>query len=147
MNKKSILLVDDETVIASALSRELENECLDFDIHVANSGEEAMEQVNTLGFDLVVTDRFIPGLDDFQVLKAVKDKDPQAMVIIFTGSVNLQSSIDALRLGADDFVQKPCDTEELLSRIFNCFVNQDLQRKVRLDETIAGLQLVQQQKT
>lgn len=136
MYKKSILLVDDEIVILDSLSRELKTEPLNLEIHVANSGEEAIERINTLSFDLVVTDLFMPGLDGFQVLKAVKRKDPQAMVIILTGYADLKSSIDALRLGADDFLQKPCDIDELLYRISNCFAKQDLQRKVQLYETI-----------
>ena len=86
---------------------------------------------------ITVTDLFMPpGLDGFQVLKAAKRKDPQTMVIILTGYADLRSSVDALRLGADDFLQKPCDVDELLFRISNCFSKQDLQRKVQLYETI-----------
>jgi DNA-binding NtrC family response regulator len=136
MHKKSILLVDDEIVILDSLSRELKSEPLNLEIHVANSGEEAIKRINSLSFDLVVTDLFMPGLDGFQVLKAVKRKDPQSMVIILTGYADLKTSIDALRLGADDFLQKPCDIDELLYRISNCFAKQDLQRKVQLYETI-----------
>ncbi|NCC62447.1 MAG: response regulator [Verrucomicrobiae bacterium] len=136
MKQKSILLVDDEVVILNSLSRELNVTHPNFEVHVANSGKEAIDRINSQTFDLVVTDLFMPGVDGFQVLKSVKLKDPQTMVIILTGYADLQSSIDALRLGADDFLQKPCDIDELLYRISNCFVKQDLQRKVQFYETI-----------
>ncbi len=52
------------------------------------------------------------------------------MVLIMTGNADLNAAVDALRLGADDFLQKPCDTDELLWRMSNCFANQELHRKV-----------------
>jgi len=58
------------------------------------------------------------------------------MVVILTGYADLDSAIDALRLGADDFLQKPCDIDELLCRISNCFVKQELQRQVAFYEKI-----------
>nr|WP_321469158.1 response regulator [uncultured Desulfobulbus sp.] len=136
MKIKSILLVDDESVILDSLSRELKVAHPTFDIHVANSGAEAIDQINAQNLDLVVTDLLMPGLDGFQVLKAVKDKDPQTCVIILTGYADMESSIDALRLGADDFLQKPCDVDELLYRISNCFNKQNLQNRVQFYETI-----------
>ena len=136
MQRKSILLVDDEAVIVDSLCRELKSDNLNLSIAEAGSGEEALMLIQDRAFDLVVTDLRMPGVDGFQVLKDAKQKDPLTKVIILTGYADLQSSIDALRLGADDFLQKPCDVEELLYRIGNCFARQDLERKVRVYETI-----------
>ena len=136
MQRKSILLVDDEAVIVESLSRELKSDNLNLSIAGAGGGEEAVQQLQRHAFDLVVTDLLMPGVDGFQVLKAAKRKDQFTKVIILTGYADLQSSIDALRLGADDFLQKPCDTDELLYRIANCCAKQDLERKVRLYESI-----------
>jgi hypothetical protein len=72
----------------------------------------------------------MPGLDGFQVVKAAKKKNLQTMVIILTGYGAVESAIDALRLGADDFLQKPCDTQELLYRMSNCFMKQEMLRKI-----------------
>ncbi|MDD2462637.1 MAG: response regulator [Desulfobulbus sp.] len=134
--KKSILLVDDETTILAALSRDLLDEQLNFNVDTVNSGEEAINRINASNYDLIITDLIMPGLDGFQVLKAAKRKDPMTMVIILTGYGDLRSTIDALRLNADDFLEKPCDTDELLFRISNCFTKQNLHRKVQLYETI-----------
>jgi DNA-binding response OmpR family regulator len=132
MTMKSLLIVDDEPIILNSLSRELSSDALGVDL--AACGEEAIVKINYLCFDLVVTDLLMPGLDGFQVLKAAKQKDAQTMVIILTGNGDLASAIDALRLGADDFLQKPCDTDELLYRISNCFMKQELLRKIALYE-------------
>ncbi len=103
---------------------------------VATDGAKAIATLNTYYFDLVITDLLMPETDGFQVLKATKQKDAQTMVIILTGGAELESAIDALRLGADDFLQKPCSTGELLYRMSNCFAKQDLQRNAALYEKI-----------
>jgi DNA-binding NtrC family response regulator len=134
--RKSILLVDDEPVILQSLSRDLTSDEHPFDVAIAASGEEAIAQINAGCFDLVLTDLMMPGIDGFQVLKACKEKDAQIQVIIFTGYADLDSAVEALRMGADDFLQKPCDSDELLYRISNCFAKQDLQKKVAWYETM-----------
>ena len=135
MKRKSILLVDDEPVILASLRRELASDNLAFVVTLASSGEEAIAKINDDCFDLVVTDLLMSGLDGLHVLKAAKQKDAQTMVIILTGYGDMKVTIDALRLGVDDFLQKPCDADELLYRMSNCFVKQDLQRKVNMYES------------
>ena len=134
MKQKSLLLVDDERIILESLSRELTTSDPGIRVTLANTGEEAISKINAENFDLIVTDLLMPVLDGFQVLKTAKNKGAQTMVIILTGYGDMDSAIDALRLGADDFLLKPCDPEELLYRMSNCFVKQDLQREVSLYE-------------
>ncbi|MBM9537667.1 response regulator [Desulfobulbus alkaliphilus] len=131
---RKILLVDDEPLILESLSRELTEDNLE--VNRATNGEEAITAIEATCFDLVVTDLVMPGVDGFQVLKAAKQRDARTMVIILTGYGNMESAVDALRLGADDFLQKPCEIEELRYRMANCFVKQDLERKVAFYETI-----------
>lgn len=132
MKRKSLLIVDDEQIILDSLARELTSARLE--VSTAASGEEAIARINTGLFDLVTTDLLMPGLDGFEVLKAAKQRSLQTIVIILTGNGAMESAIDALRLGADDFLQKPCDTDELLYRISNGFVKQELLRKIALYE-------------
>jgi DNA-binding NtrC family response regulator len=132
MKRKSLLIVDDEQIILDSLARELTSARLE--VSTAASGEEAVARINTGLFDLVTTDLLMPGLDGFEVLKAAKQRSLQTIVIILTGNGAMESAIDALRLGADDFLQKPCDTDELLYRISNGFVKQELLRKIALYE-------------
>ncbi len=134
MDPKSILLVDDEQIILDSLFNELDGS--DFKVTLAASGEEGIAKINEGSFDLVVSDLSMPGFDGFQVLKAAKRRNLQTMTIILTGYADLQASVDALRLGADDFLQKPCDVDELLYRMSNCFVKLDMQRKIAFYEKI-----------
>lgn len=136
MKKKTILLVDDEQLILDSLSRELTSAPLSFEVNLATNGEEAVGIIADRAPDLVITDLRMPGLDGYQVLKAAKRKDPHTMVIILTGYADMQSAIDALRLGADEYLQKPCDPDELLYRVSSCSSKQDLQRKVAMYENI-----------
>lgn len=136
IKKKTILLVDDEQLILDSLSRELTSAPLSFEVSLATNGEEAVGMIADRAPDLVITDLRMPGLDGYQVLKAAKRKDPHTMVLILTGYADMQSAIDALRLGADEYLQKPCDPDELLYRVSNCSSKQDLQRKVAMYENI-----------
>jgi CheY-like chemotaxis protein len=132
MKRKSLLVVDDEPIILNSLARELA--IADLEVTTAASGEEAVARIDTGLFDLVMTDLLMQGLDGFQVLQAAKRKSRQTIVIILTGNGDMESAVDALRLGADDFLQKPCDTDELLYRISNGFVKQELLRKIAVYE-------------
>jgi DNA-binding response OmpR family regulator len=134
MRTKKVLLVDDEPLILESTARELAED--DFNVSRAANGAEAIAAMSATSFDLVVTDLVMPMADGFQVLKAAKQRDARTMVIILTGYGNMESAVDALRLGADDFLQKPCEMDELRYRMANCFVKQDLERKVAFYETI-----------
>lgn len=129
---KSLLVVDDEPIIRNSLARDLTIAGLT--VTTAADGEEAVVLINGNPFDIVVTDLMMPGLNGLQVLEAAKQRSLRIIVVILTGNGVMESAIDALRLGADDFLQKPCDTDELLYRISTCFVKQDMQRKIAMYE-------------
>lgn len=135
MIDKHILLVDDEQFILDTLARDLQDES--FAMSLASGGEQALSKISKHRFDLVITDILMQDIDGFQVLKAVKKKNIRTPVIMFTGYADTSLVIDALRLGADDFLQKPCDSEELLFRIENCFSRKNM------DDTVdAGKALI-----
>lgn len=128
MKGKSILVVDDERTILDCLSRDLRSAGLE--VTTATDGEEAIAKINSSYFDMVTTDLLMPVRDGFQVVKAAKQMDPQTMVIVLTGNETVEAAVNAFHLGADDFVQKPCDSDELLCRISNCFEKQELLKKI-----------------
>ncbi len=127
MTGKSILLVDDEKLIRNSFARELRAE--GFTVITAAGGSEAIGEVERTSYDLVVTDLMMPGVDGFGVLKAVKRQAPRTCVIILTGYGDTESANDALCLGADDFILKPCEINDLISRIRRCL---EKQRRLRL---------------
>jgi DNA-binding NtrC family response regulator len=118
MENKQILLVDDETLILKTLSRELKAN--NFKVQTAESGEEAVNKLSSEVFDLVLTDLQMIGMGGIEVLKQAKQLHPHIPVVILTGHSDLNSAIDAVRYGADDYLLKPCDIDELVFRISTC---------------------------
>jgi len=134
MGKKSLLLVDDEEIILNSLGTDLSQE--NFDVTLAASGEDAIDLLQDKKFDLVITDLSMPGSDGIQVLQEAKSINPFTVVVILTGYGDMTSAIEALRLGADDYLLKPCDLEELLIRIERCFERQRAFQKIEIYEKI-----------
>jgi len=133
MQKKRVLLVDDSQIVLDAISIGLAEH---YEITTASSGEEAIVTLRMEPFDLVLTDLMMEGVNGIQVLEESKKIDPEICVLILTGFGDMASAIDALRLGADDYLLKPCDTEELILRMNNCLTSQELKKKVKLYEDI-----------
>jgi DNA-binding NtrC family response regulator len=134
MQSKAILIVDDDAILLRWLTKDLEQE--EFLVTKASSGEEAIALLKENKFNLVVTDLVMPGLGGIHVLKEAKKKDPYIGVVILTGHGDLPSAIDALRLGADDYLLKPYDIDELILRIGQCLMKQEAFQKVNFFENI-----------
>ena len=116
MQPAKILLVDDEIAFVKTLTRRLSKR--EFNIVTAFSGQEALAQLeNDLNTDLVVLDIKMPGMDGLQTLEEIKRRHPFVEVIILTGHSTIDSAIKGMRLGAFDYLLKPCDIEQLISRI------------------------------
>ena len=134
MNKQTILLVDDEAIIRKTLAGKLSDE--GFTVLSADGGPSALAYLATTKISLVITDLMMEGMNGIQILEAVKANNPEIAVIILTGYGDLTSAIDALRLGADDYLLKPCDLNELLFRINRCLEKQSLRQMVQIYEDI-----------
>lgn len=137
MKPHSILLVDDEEIILKTVGEDLKEE--GYKVTTAGSGEEAVQKLSEDHFDLVITDLMMEGLDGIQVLKQAKKINPETAVLILTGYGALSTAIDALRLGAADYLLKPCNRSELAARTANCLEKLVLQRKINLYEKILSM--------
>jgi DNA-binding response OmpR family regulator len=111
MEKKSILIVDDEKNIRLTLSRSLEP--LEFPIETAVNGEEALQKLHEGVFSLVFLDLKMPGMDGMDVLRHIKEKWSKTRVIIITAHGTIASAVEAMKLGAVDFIQKPFSPGEI----------------------------------
>lgn len=118
MDTPHVLLVDDEKIILKSLARELRTN--NFAVSTAESGEEALVQLHDNSFDLVITDLKMEGMSGLGVVKHVKQTRPESATIILTGHGDLNSAIEAMRCGADDYLLKPCNIDELLFRVVHC---------------------------
>ena len=134
MEKNTILLVDDDPFILEGIGEDLENQ--GFKVTRAASGDRALELLTGSDFDLVITDLVMEDVDGIQVLKKAKELNANAMVIILTGYGNMKSAIEALRHEADDYLLKPCESEELLYRVNQCLEKAELSRKIKLYQAI-----------
>ena len=134
MREYAILLVDDEPIITVAIGNALEEK--GYKVTTSDNGERAIELLNESSFDLVITDLVMTPMDGMAVLKKSKEINPEMMVMILTGFGDMTSAIDALRLGADDYMHKPCELEEMYFRISSCLEKLELKRKIKIYENI-----------
>lgn len=134
IQKKRILIVDDELIILKSLQMGLTHH--GYEVDTAMSGGEALVLLERHGYNLLITDLLMEGMSGMELLKKAKELKPDLAVCLITGYADLASAIDALRLGADDYLVKPCDLEELLLRVKHALEREELRRKVRYFENI-----------
>ena len=116
MEPMRILIVDDEAPIRDMLQKGLTQRG-GFSVEVAQNGIEATEKIEKDVFDLVLTDLMMPGMDGLELLKTVKGTRPEVMVILMTAYGSIETAVEAMRIGADDYITKPVDFDELLIHI------------------------------
>lgn len=115
MARKSILVVDDEKSQREILEMILSGE--GYDVTTASSGEAAMKFVESRRFDLVLSDLKMTGMSGLDLLKELTNYDKSIIVILLTAHGSVDSAVDALRLGAFDYLQKPYDSDKLLETV------------------------------
>jgi two-component system alkaline phosphatase synthesis response regulator PhoP len=115
MQKKSILLVEDEVHLHDALKLNLNLE--GYDVSSAYDGPEAMRQIEQAHFDLIILDVMLPNLDGFSITEMVRLKNNQTPILILSAKNTSANKVQGLRLGADDYMTKPFNLEELLLRV------------------------------
>jgi DNA-binding NtrC family response regulator len=116
MKAPFIMLVDDEVTFVETMAKRLE--ARNFEIITAFSAEECLEKLKkNQNLDVIVLDIQMPGMDGIEALKAIKKRAPLTEVIMLTGHATIESGINGMKLGAYDFLMKPCDIEELVLKI------------------------------
>jgi DNA-binding NtrC family response regulator len=120
----SILVIEDKSAMQQMLSVTLSGE--GYDVDVASDGLEGINRAKEKRYDLVLTDLKLPGADGLQVLSEVKKSDPGASVIIMTAYGTVENAVQAIKLGAFDFLTKPFDTDRLSILIKRALENRRL---------------------
>lgn len=116
----SLLMVDDEAQFRETTSRILKKK--GYETTMAASGEEAVAAVRDSPFDVVILDIKMTGMDGLEALAEIKQIRPETRVIMLTGHGTIQSARDSLKMGADDYLNKPCDIS-LLSQKINVLIS------------------------
>jgi DNA-binding NtrC family response regulator len=111
-----VLLVDDESPFVEALSKRLTMR--ELMVSTALSGPEALDKLeHDSTTDVVVLDVKMPGMDGIETLKAIKARYPLIEVIMLTGHATVESAIDGMKVGALDYLMKPCDMDLLMAKV------------------------------
>ena len=132
-----LLVVDDEAGMRKSLAIMLRRE--GYTVAEAASGKDALDQVGREVFDLVVADLSMDDVSGLDVLRHVKQASPEVEVILMTGYGTIESAVEAMKLGAFDFITKPFQSEEILLRARNALDKRQLRQEVhRLRAEVQG---------
>ena len=110
-----ILIVEDERMINDIIARTLRKE--NYSVDSCFDGQEALDYIFSAEYDVLILDIMLPKLDGFEVLKRIRNKGIQTPVLFLTARESVQDRVKGLDYGADDYLIKPFDFEELLARI------------------------------
>jgi len=111
-----ILVVDDEPLVRDIVGKGL-SRMGGYDVEVAQSGPEAIEKMEKDVFDLVLTDLKMPEMDGIELLKTIKGTRPDMMVILMTAYGSIETAVEAIKMGANDYITKPVNFNDLLIHI------------------------------
>lgn len=115
MEEAKILLVDDEVVFTNNISRLLANR--GYPVTAVYDGESAIRALEKEQFDVVVLDLRMPGIDGIITLAAIKKLGLFTEILLLTGYGSMNTAVEAMKLGAYDYLSKPCDVDELVAKI------------------------------
>jgi DNA-binding NtrC family response regulator len=111
----SILLVDDEREFIEVLAQRFELQ--GFHVEAVCSGQEALDLLTHKSYDAIILDLSMPGMDGMETLKEIKTHRPNMQIIILTGHGTMEAGIEAMKLGASDFIEKPVGFDVLVNKV------------------------------
>lgn len=129
MQKMQMMLVDDEERFLSTTSKLLARK--GHEVITATNGAEALEKLATEAIHVVILDVKMPGMDGVATLREIKKRFPLIEVIMLTGHATVESAVDGLKSGATDYLMKPCDLDDLLSKAEEAY-----EKRLRLEDKI-----------
>ena len=132
--KPKVMIVDDEEKFADYLRKRLENRGMS--VTAFHSGEAALKDLAEHPEDVVILDDLMPGMDGIATLREIKKHAPLTEVIMLTGHASVESAIDGMKLGAFDYLMKPCETDDLVDKIRKAYA-----RKAEQEERIQQARL------
>ena len=112
---EKVLIIDDEVQFLENLAERMTVRGMD--VSTAQDTNNALEVVDSQEFDAIVLDLQMPGMNGIEMLKHIKEKHPDMQVILLTGHATLEAGVEAMKLGAMDFMEKPADINSLTEKI------------------------------
>jgi DNA-binding NtrC family response regulator len=131
---EKVLLVDDEQDFLDSLAERMRARGMD--VTTTTSAEEAIKKAETESYDAIVLDLMMPEMDGIEVLQAIKEKRPDVGIILLTGYATLDKGIEAMKMGAMDFVEKPADLKVLSEKIKEARAQKMVLAEKRIQEKV-----------
>jgi len=142
--KRKILIIDDEPTIGSGCKRVLEKE--GFEVNYQQNGKNGLKEALKGEYDLILLDLLLPEIDGMEILRSVKSKGIFSEVIIITAYGTVQTAVEAIKLGATDYISKPFSPDELIIHVNKVFQHMDLKsenvalrKELNLQEGFLGI--------
>jgi len=138
MKKPRILIVDDELSVRTSLREWFLED--GFEVETAEDGLDALRHLDDGAFDLMIVDLKMPGMDGISLQRRVREIDPNATIVILTAFASVETAVEALKMGAFDYVTKPVDPDELSHTVRRALERKQLtEENVRLREKVSEL--------
>ncbi|UCC72573.1 MAG: sigma-54-dependent Fis family transcriptional regulator [Gemmatimonadota bacterium] len=140
MKNKKLLIVDDELSVRESLKQWFIED--GFEVDTAEDGNAALQKMHAGPFDILVIDLKMPGMDGITLQRRVREIDRNAAVIILTAYGSVQTAVEALKMGAFDYIMKPVDPDDLSNAVRNALKQKELsEENLRLKEKVSELSL------
>jgi two-component system response regulator PilR (NtrC family) len=124
-----VLIVDDEENIREVLSSYLES--MNYDVVVAEDGQDALSKYRKGEFDLIISDLLMPNIDGLELLKRIRNLDKDIIFLMITGYPSIETAVEAIKKGAYDYITKPFHMEDVKLRIERAFEKQSLKERLK----------------
>ena len=119
MDRIKLLIIDDEIVVQQSCVDIFSEKSDRYDIITVSSGEEALVILEDKSFDIILTDIKMPGLPGLKLLSTIKNRYPDTAIIVITGYATVKTAVEAMKLGAVEFIPKPFTPDEIYNAVEN----------------------------
>ncbi len=137
VTKERALVVDDEMVVCQGVKKILNKK--DLEVDIALSANEALTKMSEGNYGVVLADMMMPEVTGMQLLETIKTKDPRTSVIMITGYPTIRTAVQAIKLGASDYIPKPFTPDELTSATLRAIARTRIYEEERVKKKIPEL--------
>ena len=134
---EKVLLIDDEQDFLDALSERMR--ARDMEVTTSTSAAAALKKAEKESYDAIVLDLMMPEMDGLEALQQIKKNNPELQVILLTGHATVEKGIEAMKLGATDFLEKPADLKTLTEKIKNAHTKKMILVEKQTEEKIKNI--------
>ncbi len=132
-----VLLIDDEVDFTEVLAERMKTRGLDVD--TAESGIEGIDRTKKKYYDAIILDMAMPGMDGIETLKLLLAENPDSQVVLLTGRATVQKSVEALKLGAVEFLEKPADINTLIDIVMKAQKKKSALFEKRMEDDVTKI--------